>query len=216
MCHRWVKTYLADPNYQRLDRRPLFVVYNPREMENLWGGTQAVAAALLHLREMARDAGLPGIFLMTCATPGPTNGWNDLNGLVQEGYDAFTGYNYIGIAGTKPGSNPYSRLVQGNVEIWDDFAADGRRPYVPVITDGWDSRPWGETPFWYERTPGQFEEFVRLGLRWWREHPRMHVTENHPFLLIEAWNELGEGSYIQPTEGDGDAYCQALRRALNH
>src|ERR1017187_5946194 len=205
-CRKWVKEYLTDPNYQRIDNRPLFVVYNARAMESMGGGPKSAAAALAHLRQTAKNAGLPDLFLMTCATPGPTNGWNDLGSLAQEGYDAFTGYNYFGIAGTQKGSNPYAKLIRGHEEIWDAFASDGRRPYVPVVTDGWDSRPWAETDFWYERTPVEFEDFVDLALKWWRVHPKMHVTEDRPFILIEAWNELGEGSYIMPTKGDGDAY----------
>jgi hypothetical protein len=215
-CRKWVREHLSDPNYQRINNRPLFVVYNAREMERMWGGTQGAAAALGHLRQTAKDAGLPGLWLMACATPGPSNGCNDLASLAQTGYDAFTGYNYVGIAGTRKGSNPDATLVKGNVEIWDAFAADGRRPYVPVVTDGWDSRPWAETDFWYERTPSQFEAFVGLALQWWRDHPKMQVTGKRPFILIEAWNELGEGSYIVPTKGDGDAYLKALSRGLNH
>jgi hypothetical protein len=214
MCRAWVKDYLTDTNYQRIDNRPLFVVYSSGDLEKTWGGTNGAASALGQLRKIAKDAGLPDLFLMACATPGPTNGWSNVGNLVQEGYDAFTGYNYTGIAGTHKGSNPYETLVKGNVEIWDAFAADGRRPYVPVVTDGWDSRPWSETDFWYERTPAQFEDFVALCLKWWRDHPKMHVNESRPFILIEAWNEIGEGSYIVPTKGDGDAYLKALSRAL--
>ncbi len=216
VCRKWVRDYLTDPNYLRIDNRPLFVVYNAREMERMWGGPPSAALALAHLRQTAKDAGLPGLYLMVCATPGPKNGWNDLGRLVQTGYDAFTGYNYTGMAGTQKGSNLYEKLVKGSVEIWDAFAADGRRPYVPVVTDGWDSRPWAETAFWYERTPAQFEDFIEVALKWWRDHPEMHVTGRRPFILIEAWNELGEGSYIVPTKGDGDAYLKALRRALKH
>jgi hypothetical protein len=215
-CRKWVKDYLTDPNYQRIDNKPLFIVYNPREMERIWGGPPSVTAALAHLRQTAKDAGLPALCLMTCALPGPTNGWNDLGSLAQEGYDAFTGYNYIGIAGTQKGANPYERLVKGSVEIWDGFAVDGRRPYVPVVTAGWDSRPWAETDFWYERTPADFEGFVNLALKWCEDHPKMRLTPERAFILVEAWNELGEGSYIMPTKGDDRAYLKALSRVLEH
>jgi len=202
ICRKWVEEYLTDPDYQRIDNRPLFVVYNPRKLEQTWGGPPSAAVALAHLRQAAKNAGLPDLFLMACAFPGPTNGWNDLGALAQAGYDAFTGYNYAGMAGTRKGANPYEKLVKSNVQIWDAFAADGRRSYVPVVTDGWDSRPWAETGFWYERTPAEFGDFVDLALKWWRDHPGMHVTGKRPFILIEAWNELGEGSYIMPTKGD--------------
>jgi hypothetical protein len=35
-----------------------------------------------------------------------------------------------------------------------------------------------------------------------------------PIVLIEAWNELSEGSYLVPTVGDGKAYGTALADVL--
>ena len=214
-CRKWVRDYLTDPNYLRIDNRPLFVVYNPREMERMWGGPPSAALALAHLRQTAKDAGLPELYLMVCATPGPRTAGTTWDALFRQAMMPSR-------ATTTPAwlaprrDRTLQKLVKGSVEIWDAFAADGRRPYVPVVTDGWDSRPWAETAFWYERTPAQFEDFIEVALKWWRDHPKMHVTGRRPFILIEAWNELGEGSYIMPTKGDGDAYLKALGRALKH
>jgi len=33
-------------------------------------------------------------------------------------------------------------------------------------------------------------------------------------VLIEAWNEFGEGSYVIPTVGDGTSYGDALAATL--
>ena len=33
-------------------------------------------------------------------------------------------------------------------------------------------------------------------------------------VLLEAWNELGEGSYLVPTVGDGTSYTDSLAATL--
>lgn len=212
-CTRWVGDYLRQPAYFRVQGKPLVVVYSAPDLEQEFGGTAGSREALDRLRAAARKAGLPGVFVVACATPGPKNGWTNLDHLAISGYDALTGYNYPGVAGTHNGANPYSTLVKGSVEIWDDFARDGRLPYIPVVTDGWDSRPWNETPYWYERTPKEVGDFVGAAIRWSRNHPKMQVTGQAPLVLVEAWNELGEGSYIVPTKASGHKYVDALARS---
>ncbi len=215
-CKDWVDTYFKDKNYQRVDGKPLLVTFSVGDMDKTWGSPQNVAQAWERLQQTAHNAGLPGVYLVACALPGPRNGWNDLNRLVQEGYDAFSGYNYPGMAGTVKGSNPYSIILNGSKVIFDDFATDGRKPYIPDIMTGWDSRPWKETDYWYERTPDQFGQMVTEGLDWWRDNPTVRAIQNRPLLFVEAWNELGEGSYIMPTKGDGFQYLDALKSAVEN
>ncbi len=213
-CDNWIKRDFKNPAYYKIDGKPLLVVFSVGDMERTWGGADGVKGAWDQLRKLARKAGLPGVFVVACATPGPKNGWTNLNTLVNEGYDAYSAYNYAGFGGTVKGANPYSIIVKGSEGIWNDFAADGRKPYIPIVTDGWDSRPWNETPWWYERTPNQFRNFVSDALRWWHANPAMRVMKNTPLIFVEAWNELGEGSYIVPTKGTGFTYLNALKRGL--
>ncbi len=39
--------------------------------------------------------------------------------------------------------------------------------------------------------------------------------KNKEFAFITAWNEWGEGAYLEPDEASGDGYLKALKRALN-
>jgi len=216
-CQRWIDNDFKNRAYFKINGKPLLVVFSVRDMEKTWGGPPGVANAWNELREMAKKAGLPGVFVVACATPGPRsrkNGWTNLSTPGTEGYDAYSAYNYPGVPGTVKGENPYSVLVRGSIDIWNDFAADGRKPYIPIVTDGWDPRPWNETPYWYKRTPGEFRDFVAEALRWWCDHPKMRVMKTTPLIFVEAWNELGEGSYIVPTHGDGFTYLKALEQGL--
>lgn len=213
-CHQWVNNFLKDPAYFKIGGKPLLVVFGVGAMEREWGGPQGVAMAWKKLRDTAMQAGLPGVFVVGSTLPGPQNGWPNLKAMVPEGYDAYSGYNYPGEPGTVPGNNPYSLLARGSLAIFNDFASDGSTPFIPVVTDGWDPRPWNETPFWYTRSPAEFSSFVTSTLGWWCDHPAMRVTAS-PLIFIEAWNELGEGSYLVPTSGDGFAYTKALKQGLS-
>jgi hypothetical protein len=145
-CQGWVNDHFKNGAYFKINGKPLFVVFSVREMEHAWGGPQGVAQGRNELRAVAEEAGLPGVFVIACANPGPKNSRTNLDTLASEGYDAYSGYNYVRMPGTVNGETPYSLLVQGSLEIWNNFAADSRKPNIPVVTDGWDSRPWNETP----------------------------------------------------------------------
>ncbi len=222
-CENWVVNDFKNPAYFKIDGKPLLVVFSVGDMEKTWDGPDGVKRAWQILKDTARKAGFPGVYVVACATPGPKNGWTNLNVTNTEGYDAYSAYNYPGVPGTKKGANPYSLLAQGSIDIWNDFAADGRKPYIPIVGDGWDSRPWNETPYWYVRTPSEFRDFVADAIEWWKNNPKMRVMKNTPLIFVEAWNELGEGSYIIPTKGERFTYVNALNdgikkgmRAIEH
>jgi hypothetical protein len=91
---------------------------------------------------------------------------------------------------------------------------------MPVVTVGWDKRPWEDASkplthavYYPDRTPVQVADFVRRAIRWMGEHPDKTTKER--ILLLYAWNENGEGGYLTPTKGLGDAYLKAVGNTLN-
>ena len=168
------------------------------------------------LRAKAKDAGLPGVAVAACTGPG-----GHLGNLARSGYTLLTGYNYNLGWQSGGGSQPFRKLIEGNERIFDQFAKQSPLPYVPVVTVGWDRRPWekGKLPpekmsVWYsDRTPKLVEEFVRLGVRWLDEHPDKATSQR--LLLLYAWNENGEGGYLTPTAADGTKYLDVVERAIS-
>jgi hypothetical protein len=104
--------------------------------------------------------------------------------------------------------------------MWDRFAEKSPIPYIPDVTAGWDGRPNREAPlghlWWYERTPGEVGAFVHAAVEWGASHPSLQpeAPPAKPLVLIEAWNELQEGSFILPTIGAGYGYSLAVASAL--
>lgn len=213
-CGRWIELF-QEPTHLRVGGQPLLIFFSPEELSRAFSGPSGVRQAFDSLRAKAAKAGLPGVAIAACTGPG-----GHLADLARSGYTLLTGYNYNLGWLDGGGSKPFRTLIEGNQRIFEQFAKTTPLPYVPVITAGWDRRPWekGSLPpermsTWYpDRTPKLVEEFVRLGLRWLDEHPDKTLPER--LLLIYAWNENGEGGYLTPTEADGTQYLEAVQRAI--
>jgi hypothetical protein len=167
------------------------------------------------LRATAKKAGLPGVSIAACTGPG-----QNFADLARSGYTILTGYNYNGGWMNGGGSQPFRKLIADSERIFEQMARTSPLPCVPVITAGWDRRPWeqGQLPpekmsVWYpDRTPTLVEDFMKVGVRWLDKHPDKATPQR--LLLIYAWNENGEGGYLTPTAKDGTGYLEAVQRAI--
>ncbi len=228
---QWTKRYFTDPNYQRINGKPVLVIIDIGRFARQFAGyggahgrVQSINRALAVLQSVAKAHGLPGVYVVAGVLWGaayphirkfPSFSW-----LRTAHVDAMSEYNYPAGGGVFNGPRSYRYLMRFGQWAWARYAAVSPHPYIPVVMDGWDPRPWNERLagklVWYKRTPAEFEEFVRDAIKWERQHPSMRVSPppHRPVFLIEAWNELGEGSYMVPTIGDRNAYGNALAKAL--
>ena len=171
-------------------------------------GSEAVAVAFRRMRARAVEAGWPGLFLLATVDDNA----DELARLKAEGYDAGTGYNYprAGMADRTALRGAYDDMVDGYERIWTGTARAGILDYVPVTEPGWDSRPWhGDGALVRTgRTPDKFRGMLARARAFVDRHP---VAEGKKVVLIEAWNEYGEGEAIEPHREWGFAYLDAIR-----
>ena len=214
-CAKWIDLF-QKPTHLRLDGQPLLIFFSPGELQKAFGGVEGVHKAFDSLRAKAKRAGLPGVSIAACTGPG-----KHLADLVRSGYTIVTGYNYNGGWMNGGGSQPFRKLIEDSDRIFEQMADTSPLPCVPIITAGWDRRPWEKDQLppekmsvWYpDRTPKLVEEFVRIGVRWLDKHPDKATPQR--LLLIYAWNENGEGGYLTPTAKDGTEYLKAVQRAIS-
>jgi hypothetical protein len=190
--------YLKHPQHVTVDGKPLVIVFNPKG-----GDKEGLALA----QDAARNAGLPGIAIAGCG-----------EGTLEMGYTHRTHYNVNPGYIEESERHTYSELVAANRAAW---VGSPRQPYIPIVTAGWDKRPWegptglNQEPGWYypDRTPEQFAGFLRDAITWMDKHPDQTTADR--IVLIYAWNEFGEGGYIAPTKGDPDEkYLKAIRSVV--
>ena len=200
----WLDNYFLLPQYFKIDGKPVVVIFSPERLTKDMG-VEGVRKAFERSRQMARERGLPGIYFVACAYP-----QHDLRTLEVEGYDAISGYNYP-IAGSKGRlRGPYKDNVAGYNEYWNAIADKTNLRYIPVADPGWDSRPWHgpNARVWTGKTPELFRRML--------ENAKAFVERRNPdanpkVLFVEAWNEFGEGDFIEPHKQFGFDYLEAIR-----
>ncbi len=211
--------YMTDPGYVLVNGKPLLVVYDMDMMRQTFGSSASVAGAFNDLRAAAQARGLPGVYVVGVMRTGydPTTqigSFPDLSTAVADGYDAVSLYGYgVGIVS---GSQPFSMLSDAGHLVWAQVALGTPLPFVPIAQSGWDARPWQEGNVWFNRSPQEVTAFVSDAIAWANANPQLRPepAPAPPLVLIEAWNEVGEGSYLIPTVGDGTSYGDSLAAML--
>ena len=217
VCDVWLKLF-EQPNRLRVAGKPLLIFFSPRDLLDHFAGVIALKAAFNQLQSKARSRGLAGVSIAACCAPGPEHGWIDLADLKAAGFTCLTGYNYHGYPKAEPAEQKFAAMIAGHEDLWNRFAAKGVLPYMPCVTTGWDKRPWEDArkppqaPYYPDRSPQQVTDFISRAARWMDAHPDKTPAER--IVLLYAWNEYGEGGYLAPTKGSGDAYLRAVADGL--
>jgi len=219
--------YMTDPAYIHVNGKPLFHIIDMGQMRQAFGSATAVNAALNQLRAAAQARGLAGVYIVGgFGVPDGSSGQDglfpDLTMAFVDGYDAVSMYGYPFAPQAINGMLPFSSLSSAGKWIWSQGALKSPVPFIPVSMTGWDPRPWDEREpltndlMWFGRSPQEVTAFVSDAITWAESNPQLHPepSPTPPIVLMEAWNELGEGSFVIPTVGDGTSYGDSLAAML--
>lgn len=205
----WIDNYFKTPEYYQIDGRPAVYIWAPANIRRDVGGTAEATKLYAMSQQMARDAGLKGIYFVAMSAH---NSAADCEMLTAEGYEAMTSYHGFGPAVHKAGKRrlPFSDVVEVGPELWtsEDERASGL-VYQPVVDTGWSSEPWhhNKAMVIHGRTPELFGQLCRKA--------REYADQNgQQIIALGPWNEWGEGSYIEPFTECGFDYLAQLRNAF--
>lgn len=198
-----IEKYFHLPNYLRIENKPVLFIFNPRGLtQDL--GSEKVKEAFSEMRKLCEKEGLNGLFIVGCMG----NKERELKIMKSEGYDAITGYTFpsAGILGDIK-RDPYENMVRGFCEIWDGIVRKGFDYIVPVPS-GWDPRPWhgSNTLVRTNLNPYTFEKALILAKEF------VEKNKLRKIIVIEAWNEWGEGSYIEPSREWGFSFLDIVKK----
>lgn len=219
-----------DKRYIRVDGKPLFLVYDPTNIPDnkhfveLWN-------------RLAIENDLPGIhFVGRLSSVGSFKGQSEkqmiasttarYNEYLSYGYDAITPEN-IRYACIKTGGYMH-KLIRtimartiGNITIEKyDYAKiiknlytkeDEREDVYPQLVPRWDKTPrkGRDAEIFYNSTPANFEKSLNLALDRVKDKPL-----EHRIMFLFAWNEWGEGAYLEPDIKYGRGHLEALKRKI--
>ena len=205
--------YFHRPNYLRINNRPVFMIYEINTLLS-FGGADAARDTLAAMRKRAKEKGFPTLYLVAVYSGSSPEYVAMLKKL---GFDAFCAYTYCWM---RPPSVMWDTQAVPYPDLADMIAdylypylertgANAGIPYWPTSFSGWDDRPRAGLEKAFVNTGNTPEAFGKMF-----QHALKHVNPSSPVVMVEAWNEWGEGACIEPSKQFGFGFLKALADSL--
>lgn len=199
--------YIRDPRYVKVGGKPVLVLYRPEILPESKATTE-------RWRAKARAMGLGELHLL-CTTA--------------FGFRDYASHGFDGIIDFPPHAIVEGEITKDVTPLHPNFTgkvydypavvdhklgelASVDANFVPGVMPGWDNqarKPWAGHAF-HNAEP---ETYLR-----WLSGALAHAERVHPkgqaLVFVNAWNEWGEGAYLEPDRWFGHGYLHATRAAL--
>jgi len=200
----WLETYFKHPSYLVIDNKPLLFIYRPEYLVEDLGSVENVRRGLDQMREACRQAGFAGLTVLgeyRGTAPAP------LALMAQEGLDYSFSYCW-----PLPHKTPPEEAGKRHEDIWQKRKEMNLIPDILTVSMGWDATPWGNPAYQWRVPPAYFEEVCRRADAFMDTLPAESLGSQ--IVLLDNWNEFGEGHYIAPHREFGFGYLDAVRRVF--
>ncbi len=207
-----MKKYIEDERYIRINGKPLIVVYNPGQIPDC-------GRSFKKWREVAKDNGIGEILIWTCQTANNTADKLGITDYIDAEIE-FPPHNYwqdslavrnVDLNGKNAFIYSYKRLVEFIIEkIKKDESKKVPLHYCSMMA--WDNAA-RRNDNWFTYTGFSLNSFYRWLVTIF-EKTRREFSEEERFVFINAWNEWGEGTYLEPDEKYGYANINTVSKAL--
>lgn len=199
-----IEPILKDPRYIKVDGKPLLIVYGIYELPN---PQRAVAT----WRDYCRKAGIGELYLAATKR---------IPGFDPRVYccDAAIEFPPVAMDLTWDKHNHTFLYPDCEAKLYDYRQCIpevrkmvGRSEQFPVfhgVMPSWDNtarRPDGKSYVFTNSSPAEYEKWLQVVC----EHTDSEHAEPEKMVFINAWNEWGEGAYLEPDRKYGYAYLEA-------
>ncbi len=203
--------FFQDNRYIRRDGKPVLFLYNARAIPD-------VDDMINHWTERLSEAGSPGLFIVeyiSSKNPEPAASSSAAVYEDEPVYSLRFQLSPMRLAKRFLVKRTDRIDMQDYEDVWARIRAKtrtyGGREIVQGGFVGWDNSPrrGDKGPMIVRNgTPQSFERNLRKMLT------KHRVDASQDFVVINAWNEWGEGAMLEPTEKHSYAYLEALRNAI--
>ena len=221
--------YFRSPQYYCRDGRPYFSVYSAKKLVDRIGGPEKMRQTLAAAQERMAKAGLPPLHFSAMVHSAA-----DAAIAAKAGYDSVSAYNVtpydfddndVGREVRKGAKQvlSHAEFAEAHRQFNAKIAAASALAYTPVVSRGWDCSPrcrqdepfpWRKQVYPYlgivsSLSPAVFADTLAAARDQALSDPKRPGA-----VLINAWNEYTEGSYLMPDRDDGDAYLRAVEEVF--
>lgn len=197
----WVEYYFKDSRYERLDNKALLTVWSVSNFVNSFGGEDGAAEAIRFMNEDIKKYGYDGILVMT-------NAGGSMNEIGK-----YTWYSKIGLSGSYIyATSEVNAEKQLEINKKDrEYASSYLMTHLPTIGMGFNDVGRNN-----KRSPIMTEsEHLKMcqGVKEMLDSSHTGTFADNT-LMISTWNEWSEGHYIMPSESNGFAYLENIRKTF--
>ena len=199
----WITHYFKHPSYVVLDGRPVLFIYRPEFLIQDLGSVEKVRQALDRMRQACRDAGFEGLYLL-----GEYRGTdpNQLRLMKQLGLDYTFAYCWYVADNPTP-----AQAIRTQMQYIRQTRNLAILPEVVTVSQGWSG--WRDEGSIWTLPPKDYEELLRQAKDFVATMPTNELGSR--LLLLDNWNEWGEGHYLAPYRQYGFGYLDAVRRVFS-
>lgn len=215
--YAYLRQFFTDSRYICVSNKPMICIYRAQEIEQL--------SAMLNLwNKLAIDDGFAGLYVIAANT---ANGHDYREEIIDAYYEFEPG---VTLRYKLPClTQAINKLRHRCVKLWNKVTHDEKlenfyniddiyqhmhkqsfkseKPVYPGIFPAWDNTSRrGHMGYYYANSSAE-----KFG-----QNLRRIIRESHEeFVFINAWNEWGEGCYLEPDEENQFAYLQQLKQPDN-
>jgi hypothetical protein len=199
----WLETYFKHPSYLKVDNRPVLFIYRPEFLVQDLGSIENVVKAFDKMRAACRAAGFDGLTLL-----GEYRGLDPqhLQLMKQLGLD-YT-FAYCWHVANNPTPQQAIDVQMHNIRKTQELAV---LPQVVTVSQAWSG--WADEGSIWKIPPADFERLLEQAKDFVTALPATGLSSR--MLLLDNWNEWGEGHYIAPYTEYGFGYLDAVRKILS-
>jgi glycosyltransferase involved in cell wall biosynthesis len=211
-----IKKYITDKRYIKIDGIPIILVYNPKDIPN-------IKQVFAKWRKTANKNGIGGIKILICNTnnnDAKTLSIEDaVDGMVEFPPHNFTSYLKGDIIRFNKKNNVIKAIICNYKKLFKKIkkASINKNKYlitynVPLYRTSmlcWDNTP--------RTKKGGFvytEFSFKIFYEWVSLLAEETMQNRNQFIFINAWNEWGEGTYLEPDKKYGYACLNTLSKAI--
>lgn len=190
--------FFKDRRYIRYDGKPVFLIYKPEYM-------YCLDNMMEYWKQLAVDNGLKGICVITVRNN--CNKWSQADYWLMQEFD----YSFM----------PKNREHRNGVwtikydAAWENaleraYTEADERAFLGGFIDCDDTPRRGNRGVaLYDASPTAFEHYLKKMVEF-------SIYKGKEFLFINAWNEWGEGAYMEPDDCFEYAYLEAVKSVMDY
>jgi hypothetical protein len=206
----WIENYFKKSSYLKVDNKPVLTIYSYAQFITDLGGNENAKNAISKMKKACVEAGFSGLHLITTHQ---SNYNIDISYLNELGFDAITSYHVPTFTGKMNSYNPPAQSEITNIQelCWNEIKRISKMETYPVACMGWDDRPWkpyGAPKGWFLE-PSSYKIVCQKAKAF---SDRNSTTRK--IIMLDNWNEFGEGHYIAPTQQFGFSFLDAIREVF--